>query len=144
MNGVSVFSALHTGTNKYGEICSVAYTPTNAHNQFMPALAEISNSLKTYGHSPLQIVFTDNVHGDKPELERVFPELLAGVTPVPDSSSLEHLGLPEQGSGCDIVILSSSFQVNTQLNSIMDDISGGEDVFVALDMEWPVDHTNGI
>ncbi len=35
-------------------------TPTKAHDQFMPALQEISKSLTMYGHGPIEIVFTDN------------------------------------------------------------------------------------
>jgi len=110
----------------------------------MPALAEIPRSLETFGHDPLQLVFTDNVRGDKPELERVMPDLVVNVVPVPDASVLEHLTLPPPGSGHDIITLSTSFQVNTRLASIMEDISTEADVFVALDMEWPVDRANGL
>lgn len=70
----------------------------------------------------------------------MLPDLLADVTPVPDSS-LEHLTLPTNFS---IILLSSTYQVNTRLNSIMNDFHQGEDVFAAIDMEWPVDLVNGI
>ena len=40
-------------------------TPTKAHDDCMPALAEIPLSLAKYGHMPVQAVFTDNIRGDK-------------------------------------------------------------------------------
>ncbi len=55
-------------------------TPTKAHDQFMPALAEILTSLKKYMHGDVELVFTDNIHANKPELERVFPLLTYNVS----------------------------------------------------------------
>ncbi|OBZ79508.1 hypothetical protein A0H81_01196 [Grifola frondosa] len=136
INGIRVFNALHTSINEYGEIRSMIMTPTKAHDQFMPALRAVSDSLKTYGHGPIELVYTDNVPGDKPELEHLLPSLLNDVISVPDSSSLEHLTLPLD---CNIVMLSSAFQVNTRLGSIIASLRIKEDLYAAVDMEWSVD-----
>lgn len=115
-------------------------TLSKAHHQFMPAIAAIWKSLDTYGHHPVQVAFTDNVWSDKAELENVLPALRHNVIPVPDVSSLKHLILPMK----DVILLSSAFQVNTWLNSIMDSIPAGGELYVAMDMEWSVDQSNGI
>ncbi len=120
-------------------------TPTKAHDQFMPLLARIPHSLRKYGHNDIQLVFTDNVRGDKPELERVLPSLLCNVTPIP-SSSLQPLAIPP---AWDINILSSTYQINHRINSIMEDLNADESdtaahVQVAMDMEWSVDREHGI
>jgi len=115
-------------------------TPTKAHDQFMPALQQISKSLTMYGHSPIELVFTDNPRGDKRELETNIPSLLTDVVAVPDSSALQNLKLPET---VQTLVLSSAFQINTRLNSIMSAISQSE-FYVALDMEWSVNREMGI
>ncbi len=119
-------------------------TPTKAHDQFMPLLARIPHSLRKYGHGDVQLVFTDNVRGDKPELERVLPSLLRDVTPIP-SSSLQPLTIPP---AWDITILGSTYQINHRINEIMEDLntdkSDSARIQVAMDMEWSVDRDNGI
>ena len=135
-NGVLVFGALHSTTNEYNEIHSMVLTPTKAHNQYMPALATIPQSLKAYGHAPVELVFTDSVRADKTELENIFPSL-----PILDHSSYEQLECPPNWR---ITILSSSFQIESWLSSLMDDISNGEEMFVGMDMEWPVDQSSSI
>jgi len=140
-NGVPAFGALHSTTNKYNEIRSMVLTPTKAHNQYMPALATIPQSLKAYGHAPVELVFTDNVRADKMELENIFPSLCRDVLPIPDHSSYEQLECPLDWR---ITILSSSFQIESWLSSLMDDISNGEEMFVGMDMQWPVDRSSSI
>ena len=110
-------------------------TPTKAHGQYMPALREIPKSLKQYGHEPIQLVFTDNPRADKQELEVNILSLLKDIVPVPNHTLLNQLTLPENNT---IVMLSSTFQVNTRLNSIMNDIRDGNDFFMAMDIEWSV------
>lgn len=140
--GQTVFAGgLHTGINEYREIRLMTLTATKAHHQFMPALVAVSKSLATYGHQPIQIIYTDNVRGDKAELERNLPQLKADLVPVPDISALETLSIPRDFN---INILSSTFQVNTRLGSIMNGPDGGDDIYAAVDMEWPVDRENGI
>jgi hypothetical protein len=116
-------------------------TPTKAHNQYMPAMAAISQSLATYGHPPVQLVFTDNVRADKMKLESIFPSLQSNVEPIPDHSSYERLTCPPEWH---IVSLSTSFQIETRLRSIMEDIPEGGELYVGVDMEWPVDRCTSI
>jgi hypothetical protein len=116
-------------------------TPSKAHSQFMPALSAITESLKTYGHSLIELVFTDNVHGDKGELERVLPSLREGIIPVADCSTYPKLVLPLDWK---VTILSSAYQINTRLSSLMEDIKDDKELFVALDMEWSVDRSSSI
>ncbi|KAF8633831.1 hypothetical protein AX17_004351 [Amanita inopinata Kibby_2008] len=141
LNGVPVYEALHTSINEYSEIRSMTLTPTKAHNQFMPALAAVSASLKTYGHDPVEGVMTDNPRGDKAALEAVLPSLRKDIVPVPDPKAGATLSLPNDMT---INMLLTEFQVKTRLESIMSTASGHKDVHAAVDMEWPVNTTTGI
>ena len=107
----------------------------------MPAIREVSKSLATYGHEPIQLVFTDAPRIDKQELEINVPSLLKDIVPVPNHSILDPLTIPVSAT---VVILSSTFQVNTRLNSIMSKIRHDEDFVVAIDMEWSVNRDTGI
>ncbi|SJL13797.1 uncharacterized protein ARMOST_17245 [Armillaria ostoyae] len=110
----------------------------------MPALSEISRSLKKYGHGETELVFTDNVRADKAELERVFPSLLKDVTPIP--ASTKQLEIPENWQER-IHILSTTFQVTNFFNTITEDLtllpSDGL-ITIPFDMEWSVDRMTGI
>ncbi|OBZ76307.1 hypothetical protein A0H81_03601 [Grifola frondosa] len=144
VNNEAVFGALATAVNEYGECRAMTLTSTKAHNQWMPALAAIPHSLRKYGHKDVALVFTDNVRADKTELERVFPSLLHDVQAVP-SSTLPHLELVESWK---VYKLDSTYQINTRLNSIMEDLNGlpscEDSIHIAMDMEWSVDRENGI
>jgi hypothetical protein len=141
LKGVPAFTALHTCVNEYGEIRSMILTPTKAHNQFMPALAAISESLQSYGHTPVEIVFTDNVRADKAELERVSPSLRVDIVPVPNQSTLPKISLPVEWHS---LVLSTTFQVNSRLGMLLNTFSSQDGSFVAMDMEWSVDTAYGI
>ncbi|KIK31684.1 hypothetical protein CY34DRAFT_33571, partial [Suillus luteus UH-Slu-Lm8-n1] len=85
----------------------------------------------------------DNVRGDKSALEQAFPSLLYDVSPVP-SSALDDLALPD---GWHVCRLGSTFQINSRMNCLMDELRGVDDegeLFVAMDLEWPVDRETGI
>lgn len=143
VNGVATFGALHTACNNYGECQKMTLTPTKGHNDCMPALAEIPVTLAKYGHAPVKVVFTDNVRRDKSALEQAFPSLLYDVSPVP-SSALDDLALPD---GWHVCRLGSTFQINSRMNCLMDELRGVDDegeLFVAMDLEWPVDRETGI
>ncbi|GBE82644.1 hypothetical protein SCP_0410290 [Sparassis crispa] len=141
INGTSVFSALHSTVNEYGEIRAMTLTPTKAHDQIMPILATIPKSLVQFGHTLTVCIYTDNVHADKRELEQAFPSLLEGLTPVPEYSKLKPLTIPDHWS---IVHLSTAHQINVRLNTIMNHRTTTSSVTAALDMEWPVDLSTGI
>lgn len=107
----------------------------------MPALQAISSSLSTYGQSPIEFIFTDSPRHDKFELERNIPSLLKDVVPTPNPSTMAALSLP---TGTSVLMLSSTYQVNTRLNSILSDIRDNEIFYVGLDMEWPVNRETGV
>lgn len=120
-------------------------TPTKAHDDCMPALAEIPLTLAKYGHAPVQVVFTDSIRGDKKALEQVFPSLLSDIVSMP-SSSLKNLEIP---SDWNVHFSSTTFQINTRMNVIMNDLCGSMDdgtreLHIPFDLEWPVDRNTGI
>ena len=48
----------------------------------MPVLAAIQKSLGMFGHPPTEVIFTDNVHTNKCEFEKVFPSRVKDVVPI--------------------------------------------------------------
>lgn len=130
---------MHTALNEFNEVRKMTLTPTKAHNQFMPGLTEITKSLHLYGHGEVEAIYTDNVRGDKHELEHAFPSLSKGVVPVPDISALPRLAIPEKWSR---YVLSSAFQIATRMNAILD--SSSAEIILAMDMEWSVDLSTGM
>jgi hypothetical protein len=110
----------------------------------MPVLAEVAHSIRRYGHPDVQLLYTDNVRGDKNMYECVFPSLKENVKPVVPPSSLEALSIPDDWQ---TTLLSTSFQINSRLNALMDElrhIPESQNLNVAMDMEWPVNLTTGI
>lgn len=71
MGSAPLFTALHTVVNEYFEIRSMLFTTTKGHDQYMPNLHEISESLAKFGHPEVQAIFTNNVCTDKNELKCV-------------------------------------------------------------------------
>ncbi|KAF9231664.1 hypothetical protein BU15DRAFT_82124 [Melanogaster broomeanus] len=137
-----LFTALHTVTNEHAEIRSMLFTMTKGHDHFVPNLQQISQSLKMFGHDDVQAVFTDNVRGDKDEVQRVFPSLLKDIVPVPAYSDLPPLEVP---SGWSVVELSTAHQVNLRFDVIMNHRNTeNPTVTAAFDMEWPVNLDTGI
>lgn len=55
-----------------------------------------------------------------------------GCYPVPDPALYPKLVLPPDWN---VTILSSAYQINTQLNSMMEDLKEDEDLYVGMDME---------
>lgn len=86
--------------------------------------------------SPIQAVFTDSIRGDKKALEQVFPSLLCDVVPMP-SSSLENLEIPSEWN---VHSLSTTFQINTSINVIMNDLcspmdDGRQEIHIPFDRD---------
>ena len=145
VNGVRIFGSLHMTVNEWGEVRAWTLTSTKGHDQCMPSLAAIPHSLKKYGHEDTEIAFTDNPRADKAELERAIPALRKHVIPVP-SSSTEQLVLPDDWKN-QIFILKTTYQVNTHLNSLMEeDLQNPEpgNHTYQLDLEWSIDLVNSI
>ena len=113
-------------------------TLSKAHDQAMPALARIPKSLELFGHPATQVVYTDNVHADKREFEKMYPWLLDNVVPVPEYSALELLCFPESWS---VVPLTNTYHVNMRMNIIMSHHADAKPVVTAFDMKFPVDES---
>ncbi|KAL6307399.1 hypothetical protein BKA93DRAFT_747778 [Sparassis latifolia] len=99
----------------------------------------VDHSFK-FGHEPTESIYTDNVRADKRELEWAFPSLLHNITPVPVYSNLETVALPPNWS---VIHLTSTHQVNTWFNVIMNHQLSGSSVTVGFEMEWPVNISAG-
>ncbi|KAI1787068.1 hypothetical protein LXA43DRAFT_1098652 [Ganoderma leucocontextum] len=138
----AIFSATHSTVNEYVEIRNMIITPTKAHDQFMPLLAQILATSTKFGHSPIEVIYTDNVRGDKRALETSLPPLSHEIVPMgPAQSNLEPLAIPGKWS---IILLNTALQVDLCLKSIMGNHATDRPIEVALDMEWPVDLESGI
>lgn len=137
--------ALHTTVNEYGEVRTMVFTPTKAHDQFMPVLAQVPHSLRQFGHGDVELVFTDNPRADKLELERAIPSLRHDVIPVPTTTLLPPLSIPIDW---DVIDYDSDYRMRMRMNTIMEDLqslkSPNDHLTVAVDMEWSVDLTAGI
>lgn len=146
VNGEPVFGALHTATNEYVEVRQMHLTPTKSHDQFMPGLAKIPQSLTLYGHGEIEAIMTDNVRADKGELERMFPSLRKDVHPVPLQTTLPPLKIPLDWND---TLLDTVYLINDRLNEFLEHIQslpGNNYVDVAMDMEWSVnrqEHVHG-
>lgn len=144
VHGESVFGALHTSANEYVEVRKMTLMPTKAHDQFMPALAQIPHLLWQYGHVDTEVIFTDVPCLDGPELERVFPSICCGVSRIPTQSMFQPLSLAD---GWDYSTLDSTFQINTHLDILMQELqqlSPSDSLYSGMDMEWSVYRSNGI
>jgi hypothetical protein len=143
VNGVPIFGGLLSVVNEYGELRAMALTMTKGHEQVMPALAEIPASLRKYGHRDIELVFTDNVRGDKHELERTLPSLLRDVQPV-THSNLKPLTIT---TDWEISVLRSRYQVDNLLNTFLEDVAAlpsESSRAIAMDMEWSVNRQTGV
>ena len=141
IHGVSIFALLQSTVNEISECRAMTLMSTKAHDQFMPVLGRIPKSLAMFRHCPTQVVFMDNVLADKCELERIFPELLKDVVPVPEYSAMEPLHLPDDWT---IVSLTCTHQVNMQMNIIMNHHTETKPVIAAFDLQFPIDDATGI
>jgi hypothetical protein len=93
--------------------------------------------LELYGHSPVQLFFTDNL-ADKVFLESSFPSLLQDVIPVEKYGDLEPFKVPSQ---VQIHVRSEESAINAALATILNHLPLEEtdsDVVVGFDCEWNV------
>src|ERR1700677_2518362 len=141
--GKSIFEVLHTAVNEHGECRAMTLAINKSRNQCMPALAAILKLLQRYGYRDTELIFTDNVRGNRAELERIFPSLTQSVTPVVQRGALLLLTLPADWG---VYTLESTWQVNTRIDALLNDTQQESDgkLVVAMDMEWPVDMATGV
>jgi hypothetical protein len=71
----------------------------------------------------------------------MFPSLQVNVVPIPDQSSYETLTYLLEWQS---TILSSPFQIESHLRSIMGDVTEEEELYIGMDMEWLVDWASSI
>ena len=112
------------------------FTPSKGQEDWAPVLEAMLPSLKSFGHAPPKLVFTDNIRADKDRLLSVFPSLSTDVTPVPTLNDAASLMLPPDWSS---VLLTSTHQVNHRFNIIMNHHTDENPVVVALSVQWPLD-----
>ena len=136
IEGIPTFNALFTTVNEYGEIRSMNFTPSKGQEDWAPILEAMLPSLKSFGHAPPKLVFTDNIRADKDRLLSVFPSLSTNVTPIPAPNDAASLLLPSDWS---LVLLTSTHQVNLRFNIIMNHHTDENPVVVALSVQWPLD-----
>lgn len=136
--GERIFTALLTVTNENGLIRICNLVATKAHSQFEHPLKQMQQSLELYGHSPVQLFFTDNL-ADKAFLESSFPSLLQDVIPVEKYGDLEPFKVPPEVQIC---VRREETAINAALATILDHLPLGEtdpDVVVGFDCEWNVE-----
>lgn len=130
-----MFSALHMLTNERGQVRSTNFVATKAHQAFEPALINVRESLKLYGHQQPGVMFTDTML-DKNLLESAFPSLREGVTPVEKYSHLDEFVLPNNVT---ITMHDTVSAINAALLSILDcmpDESSTTYLAIGFDTEW--------
>jgi hypothetical protein len=136
--GERIFTALLTVTNENGLIRICNLVATKAHSQFEHPLKQMRQSLELYGHSPVQLFFTDNL-ADKAFLESSFPSLLQDVIPVEKYGDLEPFKIPPDVQIC---VRSEETAINTALATILNHLPLGEtdsNVVIGFDCEWNID-----
>jgi len=141
-NGVSIFVGLLTVTNELGQVQVLALVATKAHAQFEYALKQMLESLKMYGHDEPWIFYTDNI-SDKAFLEKCFPSLKLGITPIDKFSELPEFKIPAH---VQIFKKSSVSQIEIALATIQElliDLPESENLTIGFDLEWNVDITPG-
>jgi hypothetical protein len=112
------------------------FTPSKGQEDWAPILEAMLPLLKSFGHAPLKLVFTDNIRADKDRLLSVFPSLSTNVTPILALNDAASLMLPSDWSS---VLLTSTHQVNLCFNIIMNHHTEENPVVVALSVQWLLD-----
>ena len=141
-NGVSIFVGLLTVTNELGQIRVLALVATKAHAQFEYALNKMLESLKMYGYDEPCIFYTDNI-SDKAFLEKCFPSLKLGITPIDKFSELPEFQIPNH---VQIFKKSSVNQIEIALATIQElliELPESENLTIGFDLEWNLDTTPG-
>ena len=141
-DGVSIFVGLLTVTNELGQIQVLALVATKAHAQFEYALKQMLESLKMYGNDEPWILYTDNI-SDKAFLEKYFPSLKPGITPIDKFSELPEFQIPAHDQ---IFNKSSVSQIETALATFQElliEFPESENITIGFDLEWNVNITPG-
>lgn len=137
MNGVRVFTALLSLTNRLGELRRCDLVATKAHSQYEHGLIQMNKSLTLYGNGETILVYMDNM-SDKAFLESSFPSLRKDVVPIEKYGNLDLFSLP---STVQVTVLSEKSTINAALSTILDDVpidESDKDLVIGFDAEWNV------
>ncbi len=136
VDGIAIFTALLTVTNKKGEIRVCVFVATKSHSQFVDALKKMAESLELYGHEQPEVFYTDNM-SDKGMLEGIFKSLLESVIAVEKHADLPVFAIDE---GVTTTVLDSVPAIDNTMRAIMDDVPhDGGFIVVGFDSEWNVE-----
>ncbi|TEB37872.1 hypothetical protein FA13DRAFT_1620965, partial [Coprinellus micaceus] len=131
---------LSTG-NQNGEIRTMHLVTTTGHSQTELALSELLKSLELFGHDPPNVMFTDNILGDKHFLEDVFSNSLRkDVIAMEAYSHLDELTIPQD---LNVSVRNTPLSINEACRSILNDLPNdrGAKLVVGFDMEWNVNYS---
>lgn len=129
------------GLNEWGEIRHFSLNFSKAHDQFMPEFGAMAKSLEMHGLPAIEAVYTDNVQADKSRLEKEIPSLTRDVVRTPNKETTARLEWPPNWT---VSILTSSFQINSVFNSLMELAnSQSNPTTVGFSSLWPVDLETG-
>jgi hypothetical protein len=118
VQGRSVFPALLTVVNEYGQIKGQSFAFSKSHDEMRDMLENMRHGLEAMNLGPVKLVYTDNVTADKLFLESIFPSLKTGVIRKEKLPDLETLCIPESVSQ---QVVTNTQMATTILQSILDD-----------------------
>lgn len=135
--GASLFDALQSGVNEYGELVLQHFATSDNHRQMRPVL----ELLESYGLDP-ELAFTDNPGRDKNLFESIFPSLGKGVEPDGDDTQIDAGEQPIlQLSRGTYQYLDNATNARAALRLLQEKLdleSERNKKVISLDVEWPV------
>ena len=99
-------------------------------------------SLKIYGHDEPWIFYTDNI-SDKAFLEKCFPSLKLGITPIDKFSELPEFQIPTHVQIFEKPSVSQIEIAPATIPKLLIDLPEREDLTIGFDLEWNVNMTPG-
>ena len=161
-HGQNIFKGLITVTNEFAEIRMQFHVVTDDHEQFRPSLTAFAKTLQAYGQPDVELVFTDNVVGDKRFYLEMFPSLrvaqqrLDAITNAGTGASSEDTAVTEghesrnKTNYCKIEndqmkVISARADINLLVTALEDSLRKRplKDQVVGLDAEWNVEFDRG-
>lgn len=118
VQGKSVFPALLTVVNEFGQIKAQSFSFSKSHSEMRDMLVRMGQGLEAMNLGPIRLVYTDNVTSDKPFLESIFPSLMRDVRLKENSRDFDALRLPDSISR---QVVSTAQMSITILQSILDE-----------------------
>ncbi|KAJ3280443.1 hypothetical protein HDU79_011705 [Rhizoclosmatium sp. JEL0117] len=137
-SGVPMFTTLRSVANNRGELLMFQIQSSKSQTLTKPALASIEADRILCGHSPTELVSTDNVKQDRAMFEEAFPSLRVGIVSVePPSLGNPQLKIPEFVS---VRYLQHESAINEAIEPLLSMANSGTKLHVSLDAEWNYSH----